>query len=142
MGRWTAIAVGDCCCFHIRQGRMLAPFPLTHSTQFGNQPALLRSRPGRDLAPEAAAGDCRPNDCFLLMTDALAHWFLRECEAGRQPWLDLETLTGDAALIAWLDGRRDRRELRNDDVTLLRVELLASGGRQSTSVSRSPAWPG
>jgi hypothetical protein len=64
--------------------------------------------------------DWRAGDVLLLMTDALAHWFLTEAEAGRRPWETLAART-DEDFAPWLDGLRQARQLRNDDVTLVSI---------------------
>ena len=58
---------------------------------------------------------------FLLMTDALAAWFLTQWEAKQTPWNDLPD--NDADFGPWLKTQRDSGALKNDDVTLLDVIL-------------------
>jgi hypothetical protein len=61
------------------------------------------------------------------MTDALAEWFLRENEARRSPAGELEALFQTAppsrAFQDWLNLSRSDRLIRNDDSTLLRVDI-------------------
>jgi hypothetical protein len=126
-GRWRALAVGDSCLFHTRRGRVLAAFPLECSTAFGSQPPLLGSRPAEaEPARELARGKYRAGDRFLLMTDALAQWFLAQDEQGTCPAEEVAGLLAaaepEAAFAAWVAGRRGQG-LRNDDVTLLIVDL-------------------
>jgi hypothetical protein len=125
-GTWRALAVGDSCLFHTRGGRVLAAFPVESSTAFGSQPPLLGSRPGEGPDSEQARGRYRPGDRFLLMTDALAQWFLARDEQGDCP---AEAVAGllaavdpDAAFVSWV-GEQRGQGLRNDDVTLLVVDL-------------------
>jgi len=76
---------------------------------------------------QIARGDWRIGDRFYLMTDALAHWWLAEHEAGRAPWAALDRPGGRGrrrSFPDWVDDRRRRRHLRNDDVTLLRIEIM------------------
>ncbi len=128
---WRALAVGDSCLFHVSAGQLVRNFPLQHSAEFGNTPWLVGSRPE---APQrlqqwqrTAAGDCRAGDSLWLLTDALAQWFLRQVEQGARPWDELEPLRAnpepEPAFARWLEGLRDRGEIRNDDVTLLAVWL-------------------
>jgi hypothetical protein len=56
------------------------------------------------------------------MTDALACWFLKAYEQGQKPWKIKRTAPKD--FEKWIVKLREAREIRNDDVTLLRVELL------------------
>ncbi len=126
-GTWRALAVGDSCLFHTRGGRVLAAFPVEQSTAFGNQPPLLGSRPAaEEPQSEQAHGRYRAGDRFLLMTDALAQWFLAEEEQGTSPAEEVAGLLAavdpEAAFVSWVEGRRGKG-LRNDDVTLLVVDL-------------------
>ena len=122
---WRACAVGDSCLFQVRQGRLRA-FPLTRSDQFGNSPGLVGSRGLPGALPERQ-GCCCEGDQMWLMTDALAQWFLRQTEAGREPWEDIgHRRTGpaaDADFRTWVEDLRDRDGLRNDDVTLILIDL-------------------
>lgn len=124
---WRAAAVGDCCLYHLRAGALQASFPLTRAADFDRRPYLIGSRSDcNEVVEQAARGDdtWEPGDEFLLMSDALARWFLTELEAGRRPRDELARLgdpgdpDGFRALVDRL--RRDRR-LRNDDTTLLRI---------------------
>jgi hypothetical protein len=127
---WQAVAVGDSCVFHVRKDN-LESFPISRSRDFNNRPGLVGSRtaPAELLhrqCIQTREGIWQPGDCLWLMTDALAQWFLRECEVGAKPWKEIEQLLeepGDAPLSDWVAELRQRRELRNDDVTLLMVRL-------------------
>jgi hypothetical protein len=128
-GRWRALAVGDTCLFQVRQDRLIEAFPVPRAEDFDNRPRLLGSRPAADARREPHAegrGDWQPGDHLLLMTDALAHWFLRGHEAGERPWKELMGLpagsAANAAFAGWVEDRR-RRDLRNDDVTLVLITL-------------------
>ena len=126
-GAWSALAVGDSCLFHTRGGRVLAVFPVESSTAFGSRPPLLGSRPnGPEPEREQARGRYRPGDRFLMMTDALAQWFLARDEQGECPAEDVVALLAsegpEAAFADWVGDRRGKG-LRNDDVTLLVVDL-------------------
>ena len=128
-GRWQALALGDSCLFQVRDDAFVA-FPVAHSTEFGNRPALLSSNPAAnaglaDRLP-CAAGDWLPGDRFYLMTDALACWFLQATEADERPCDVLRELAatgGSAGFAGWVDALRAGGGLRNDDVTLVMVEV-------------------
>jgi hypothetical protein len=122
-GRWRALAVGDSCLVRFREGQQPHSFPVSKSAEFGNQPHLLCSRPGPAPAPVLGNGSCEPGDRLYLMTDALAQWFLRCCEQNRRPWHHFGRLLAepDEAFAAWIERRRARDQLRNDDVTLLAI---------------------
>jgi hypothetical protein len=123
-GGWRAVAVGDSCLMHIREGRCLLSFPVQKSADFNNEPRLISSRDG-DARPERGLGSWKAGDRLLLMTDALAQWFLQTHEAGGDPWepvaLALAADDPQAAFADWIAELREREELRNDDVTLLEI---------------------
>ena len=130
-GSWCALAVGDSCLFRLRGGQLVKSFPLVRSSQFGNQPALLGSR-GRQVDTPSQSirrtrGKWRPGDRFLLMTDALAEWLLRRLEQKQRPADDIAQLlvesTPQDAFADWVEERRKDQGLRNDDVTLVVIDL-------------------
>jgi hypothetical protein len=128
---WRAQAVGDACLFQVRAGHLLCAFPLAHSGEFGSTPWLVGARTSPSEVPDKHGlrrqGECRPGDRLWLMTDAVAHWFLAEAEAGGTPWRALEDRLRapdpDADFAAWVDRLRDTGRLRDDDVTVLAVYL-------------------
>jgi len=128
-GRWTAVAMGDSCVFQVRNGELLTAFPIKESSQFSTGPKLMPTRPhllGRALANmDEAEGEWRAGDLFFLATDALAAWFLAGAEEGHAPWTSLGLFESDAPELfaAWVGEQRGLRQLRNDDVTLVRVEV-------------------
>jgi hypothetical protein len=108
-------------------------------------PAGIAQREGRPHRGNWEAGDQ-----FWLMTDALAEWFLRAWEDPRStgvspvsatggtpvlrnggegsktpPWQILEEVIerGEAAFGDWVEQQRGNGNLRNDDVTMVRVAL-------------------
>jgi hypothetical protein len=128
-GEWTARAVGDSCLFQVRDNALVRTFPVEHSSDFNNRPVLLASNPDRNGQALSAArqmsGTFESGDVFYLMTDALARWALKEEEEGRKPWGVLRDHgTRDTKVFrAWIAALRQDRELRNDDVTLIRIDL-------------------
>jgi hypothetical protein len=125
-GCWWAAAVGDTCLVRVREGRLTLAFPVDQSADFGNEPRLIGSRGGSPAATEYARGPLRGGDCLLLMTDALAQWFLQAHERGRRPWEAVTPLLSagraESAFAAWVEGLRAAGDLRDDDVTLLAIE--------------------
>jgi hypothetical protein len=126
-GRWWAAAVGDTCLVRVRGGRLVRAFPVERSSEFGNEPHLIGSRGGSPAVPQYACGPLRGGDCLLLMTDALAHWFLQAHERGERPWevvmLLLSAGRPEEVFTTWVEAMRAAGGLRDDDVTLLAIEL-------------------
>ncbi|UGQ13819.1 hypothetical protein LO772_09605 [Yinghuangia sp. ASG 101] len=127
-GTWSAAALGDSCLFHVRGDRLRVAFPVTRAADFGTTPALAASG-GQDHAAAAARAHCVHGrwllgDRFYLATDAMAAWFLRRTEHGGKPWAALRALDSAAPgdLARWVERQRKAGELRNDDVTIIRIE--------------------
>ena len=125
---WHATAIGDSCLAHVRGGRIIQSFPLEQPEQFNTRPCLLSSRPSANGAsPDCftRVGGCAlPGDSFLLMTDALACWALGVAHCDDERW---DSLRDDAlttgGFAATIDALRAEKSMRNDDVTILRVDL-------------------
>ena len=131
-GAWRAVAIGDCCLFRTRGKSLLQSFPMKRSEEFGNRPRLLASRARGldqlDAEREQVHGRWHSGDCFLLMTDALAQWFLLRTEQEGEPLTEIRGLLAEsdpkAAFPGWIDERRAQHGLRNDDVTLAVVDTV------------------
>jgi hypothetical protein len=121
-GRWRAVAAGDTCLFLVHNDGLRGAFPVPTAAAFGTRPELVGSRQKGRVKSVAARGTVLPGDRLLLMTDALAEWFLREHEAGRSPWQELTGLTADG-FPEWVAARRADKRLKNDDVTLVVIEV-------------------
>lgn len=131
---WRAFALGDSCLFHLRDDRLVASFPITHSGGFGITPQLLGSR-NRDAGLIAdrvltTTGELRAGDELLMATDALAAWLLSHPDidsrgAGKQLGnladLDHELFT------EWVQSERGKSRMRNDDVALIRMRVKTEG---------------
>lgn len=121
-GRWRAIAVGDSCVFLVRGGRLACAFPVDRAASFGTRPQLIGSHGEGRIRVAAAHGDLADGDVLLLMTDALAEWFLTGHEGGGTPWRELCALS-ESTFADWTNARRKERRLKNDDVTIVTIEL-------------------
>ncbi len=120
--RWHALAVGDSCFFHVRENGLAKSFPLEKSEQFNSRPLLISSNPKRNGAVwksiQTCEGDCKPNDLFILATDALSAWFLKEVEAGKKPWTTLTQIKTQNEFVEFVECQR-KNGMRNDDTTLV-----------------------
>ncbi len=129
-GQWQALSIGDSCMFIVRDGDVELAFPLQTSDAFGSTPYLLSSVASHTAAVRSAlarsAGPWYHGDRFFLLTDALAQWFLRCHEAGGRPWETLDTFInsrGRRQFTVWLAEQRRSGSIRNDDTTMLRIEV-------------------
>jgi hypothetical protein len=131
-GQWAALAVGDCCLFQLRQGALITAFPIASAADFSQRPLLVGSRAAANAglrsagAIGTASGDWRSGDVFLLMSDALAGTFLERSQADPAAALSaLDFVPTPGGFRAWIDTLRAERQLRNDDVSLLWVQIGA-----------------
>lgn len=129
-GQFDAWALGDACLFQVRDDVLFAAFPIDDPAAFGSSPDLAASRPSDfSLVTQRILhirGLWRSGDVFYLATDALAQWFLSAVASGGQPWkplVDLGTVDGPDDFQSWVSERRAAGELRNDDTTLLRIDV-------------------
>lgn len=108
-----AISVGDCCLFHLTANDVVT-WPMESVAEFGHRPSLVATS---DLPPVVIEWGTRleAGQAVMLATDAVAAWLF---DAGpsdvRAPDADLEALIIDA---------RRRGTLRNDDATLIIIEV-------------------
>jgi len=63
---------------------------------------------------------------FLLCTDAIACCLLRADEADESPWDQIrDWRSGDSREFSeWLDSAREDGRMKNDDVTMVRLEIF------------------
>jgi len=134
-GGWQATAMGDCCLVQMRGDDIIARFPIERACDFNNRPILLSSNPdhngevGNSL--RFKEGKWISDDSFYLMTDALAAWFLATAEQGERPWSiirDLQTSEQTTDFRQLVHHLRVHKLLRNDDVTLIRIDVVSSRG--------------
>ncbi len=128
-GQWTSFALGDSCLVQIRRDDLLAAFPLVASAEFNDRPRLIGSTPNDAIETDdfrRSEGAWLAEDTFYLMSDAIACWFFKQLEAGKRPWESLRDLGTSAmpGFRSWLEGLRRETALKNDDVTVLRVDIL------------------
>ncbi|MDP2895958.1 MAG: hypothetical protein Q8Q12_05280 [bacterium] len=129
-GNWSCLALGDSCLFQVRGEQLVFACPLSASSQFSSRPLLLCSEPERNLRAldsiKQYGGQWQSDDRFFLMTDALACWFLEGHERGVSPWRalrDIGTRDFSKGFPQWIRELRTSGALKNDDVTLLRIDM-------------------
>jgi hypothetical protein len=123
-GGWTALAVGDSCVLHERGDALRSAFPLARSCEFDRRPVLLSSNAERNMdagALACTAGTWAPGDRFYLLSDALACYVLGRVEAGQSVGAALPF--SHRTVRFWLARQRERRAIRNDDVSLIAVQV-------------------
>ena len=130
-GKWEAVTIGDSCLFQIRNDQLITKIPISDPNDFGYHPQLLSTDPAKNKVLQnnatklSATGNWQVGDQFLLMTDALAHWFLSAHESKKQPWRELtDNSVSQEIFEQWIEQIRKSQQLRNDDVTAVSVLIL------------------
>ena len=126
--RLHAMAAGDCELVVVRGESLHLAWPVLRSVDFGSNPVLLSS-----VAPAMSQRtmirgrrlQLQPSDTVLLMTDAIAAWFLSQAESGGKPWHVLGDFapTDADAFRTWVRELRSGGAMRNDDVTVAILDV-------------------
>jgi len=128
--KWCAVALGDACVIHRRADKIIRAMPLDDASKFNATPFLLPSSLERHadiwrhLCVEG--GEAQDGDTLLLMTDALAAWYLRMFAEHSSIVTEFEhalAFAHDEELSLLIDAERRAGRLRDDDVAAVRVEV-------------------
>jgi hypothetical protein len=122
---WKAIALGDACLLHCRRGELIKGLPVSHSESFNTAPVLVASDSSlhESSMPSVMidSGSCESGDVLLLMSDAVAAWYLQRLENGSSE--DLFDTKCDEELNRFFDDERLAGRIRNDDLAIIRIEI-------------------
>jgi hypothetical protein len=122
---WVAVAHGDACLFVVRDDVLINAFPVESGADFNNSPLLVSTREDAPLDGFGLrSGVAAPGDRMYLASDAMAHWFFADIEAGQKPWDAWDGISSVEDFQIFVDEERARHQMRNDDVTLLSLELV------------------
>lgn len=130
---WNSLAIGDSNLFHIRGAKLIKSFPIDNVEGFGNTPYLLASKPSQNtdinshISRDSASIEI--GDMLILGTDAISAWVLAEAQKNNEPWISLSNLIGGQGFSKtdfknWLNNKRIEREIKNDDTTLIIIEII------------------
>ena len=126
---WRALAVGDCCSFVVtEEGELISSFPLTSPDQFTNAPNLISTNVAyrEDLSThiQQTTGALSKGNILLMMTDAMADWYLRTTiadSARTRRFLDCVRQNDRRSLTSLIQIERDNRLMRNDDIAIIYI---------------------
>jgi hypothetical protein len=122
---WKAIALGDACLFHCREGSLLKSLPLSDAASFNNAPLLVASDPALYRSSAHAlvidSGACQNNDVFFLLSDAVAAWYLEHFQ--QSDFSGVLESNDDAAITAFFENERKAGRMKNDDIAVVRLEV-------------------
>lgn len=122
---WQAIALGDVCLLHCRNGALLQSSPISSSASFNSAPMLVASDPAIYKSTEQSlvieSGSCQKDDVLFLLSDAAAAWHLEHFE--HNDFFDVFNNNDDTALAEFFENERRTGRIRNDDIAVLRLEI-------------------
>jgi hypothetical protein len=129
--RFTAAALGDAVLFHVRGSRLVAQFPPLGPDDFGLTPDGVFTQPSQRDRMRAAlrlsSGSLQVGDVLFFATDALAAWLVDVNRLdGEACWQALAAVEHPADFSRLVAQERNGHRMKNDDVTLLRVEIVPS----------------
>lgn len=131
--RWRAVSIGDAILFHIRDWTIKTTFPAYGAGDFNNQPPLVYTDPQRipEMAEalEFGEGTLVGGDLLIVATDALAHWVIKTASSDEVTLCRVLATIGNDAFQRLVEERRRAGELKNDDVTLVRVTICEDSVR-------------
>lgn len=118
--------VGDSCVFHVRNGQLLAKWPMQTSADFESDPISVGSvnfQRDQGLEFQEFEWQADRGDLIVLATDAIADWVYKMVEAGEVVnWDDLSHLP-DVQLAEYITALRESHWLKRDDTTLVFLGL-------------------
>jgi hypothetical protein len=122
---WKAIALGDACLLHCRDGALLKSFPLSNSASFNSAPLLVASDPAIYKTNEQSvaidSGSCEMNDVLFLVSDAAAAWYLECFEQNN--FADVFESHEPHLPAQFFENEREAGRIRNDDIAVMRLEI-------------------
>ena len=132
---WEALAVGDSCLFQIKANSdKLIAFPLDKSEQFTTVTNCFHSLPEYKSCPPASmTGLYEEGDIFFLASDALAEWIIKDYENHTSTWIKLISIATQEEFTNFINRLRHDRLIKNDDTTLLRINVVIPEGEKPKS---------
>ena len=112
------IAVGDCCAFVVSDGRVVDTFPIVEPSEFNNSPDLISSLSGASAHPSRVEVRLGSTGEVVVATDAFAEFMIGHRD-DQEVWQLAMSVTVPGFRDLLNDLRTDR-EVKNDDVTMLR----------------------
>lgn len=112
------VAVGDCCAFVVSGSSVVDTFPIGDPSGFDNAPDLISSLPGAPTQRGRAEVRLGSTDELVVATDAFAEYLLRH--RGDQKVWQLAMSVAAPGFRDLLNDLRTDRQVKNDDVTMLR----------------------
>lgn len=129
---WQAIALGDSCLIQMRANSVVEALPISDPEGFGYHPTLIPSNMQRQQGIgdrfTVANGRAQQDDIFMLLTDAIAAWYLRMVSEDQSRVSEIDQLlaAGNTDRVEqMIVQERHNKSLRNDDVAIVRIGVGA-----------------
>lgn len=126
---FLGISIGDSCVFW-NDSEGLHSFPYRSVEEFNSRPFLISTISNNNEMINDEINQkivnyklSKGKTLFYLMTDALSCWFMEEHCKGKQPWDKLNILRDKNQFGTFIDEHRNSKVLKNDDVTLVIIEV-------------------
>ena len=124
---WHAIALGDSCLVHCRDNAILTSLPLAKSEDFNATPPLVPSHSSlHSFAVDRvvkSSGLLKRDDVLLLLSDAIAYWYLQATEEARSVFDCLLRKNQELELREFFSGERSSGRLPDDDMAAIRIGI-------------------
>jgi hypothetical protein len=121
---WAANAVGDTCLFQVVKGKFVSTFPMTQANQFSNTPDLISTNLAYQRSNHSTSGTWQRGDHFLIASDALSEWMIRNLESNSITWQTIsENLTSLVRYQTWIRSLRRQAQIKNDDTSLIALSV-------------------
>lgn len=132
---WSALAVGDCCLFIAHNHTIYLSLPLQDPSEFNNSPVLIPSKSEKmdsiKKNVHTSRGSLMRGDQLILASDAISSWIMRKPVKDQREYLEMvktvKNSRDDGSFSAWVNRLRKNGELRNDDTSLIFIELGEGG---------------
>ena len=116
-------AIGDCEIFIVdAQEKIKFCYPYFFSSEFSNQPKILSTKSELNShinELNSITVNINQSDLIIMMSDALACWFMQSIEFGNNDWKQILDITTQEQLKIFVEHKRENKVLKTDDVTLV-----------------------
>jgi hypothetical protein len=125
------LAVGDCCLFIAHNHTIYLSLPLQDPSEFNNSPVLIPSKSEKMDSIKGriktARGSLMRGDQLILASDAISSWIMRKTLKDHKEYLDMirtvKSKSDGSIFTNWITSLRKSGELRNDDTSVILIEL-------------------
>lgn len=126
--KWVATTIGDSCLVVVQKNNIIDVIPQIKAGDFGNYPDYFASNSNNNGIVNIVKHNIETVDSFLIMTDALAEWLLSPNRGLRLE--KLMSIKSHEDFIQLIESERDNHSLKDDDSTLLRIDILPESSNQ------------